>query len=229
MKITTNKKQISLAVACALAMSFAASAVQAQAVPAKDAALVTDTRSQVWMSGTGLCWHSQFGPAPVDAVCNPQPVAQVAPRAAAPAPYVAPVVVAAVTPQPVYEKVTLDADALFDFDKSTLRPTGRDALDKFVKQIDGITPVKITSEGHTDRLGSNNYNQKLSEERAASVKSYLVSKGIDANNVQAFGKGETQPMTKSGDCTGGKSAKLISCLQPDRRVEIEITGSRLQK
>ena len=80
--------------------------------------------------------------------------------------------------------------------------------------------------GHADRFGSNAYNQRLSERRAAAVKSYLLSKGIDANRIKTEGRGETQPVTKAGECLGAKSAKVIACLQPDRRVVVEVVGTR---
>jgi OOP family OmpA-OmpF porin len=233
MKTSFNKKHLSLAVACALVLGFASTAARAQMASAPeqsraevaDRSLVKSTGGQVWRNGFGECWHAGFGPAPLaGAECNPQPIAQyIAP---APAPYVAPVVVAAAAPQPVYEKVILDADALFDFDKAVLRPEGRATLDSFISNIKGVTPSTITAVGHTDRLGSDSYNQALSEERAAAVKAYLVSRGIDANSVQASGKGEMQPMTKPDDC---KSGKLIACLQPDRRVEVEVSGSRIKQ
>jgi OmpA-OmpF porin, OOP family len=239
MKTSFTKKQLTLAVACAMAMGFgfASGAARAQVAgqaiaPAAERALVITTVSQVWKNGFGECWHSGFGPAPVStAECDPnyRPIAQyVAP---APAPYVAPapVVVAAAAPEPVYEKVTFDADALFDFDKAVLRPEGRAALDSFISSIRGVTPATITAVGHTDRLGSDSYNQTLSEERAAAVKAYLVGQGIDASSVQTAGKGEMQPVTKAGDCKGGKSSNLIACLQPDRRVEVEVSGSRIKQ
>jgi OmpA-OmpF porin, OOP family len=241
MRSTFTKKQ--LAVACALALGIASGMASAQGLkPVNEQALVTTTQNQVWMNGFGECWHSGYGPAPLpNVVCGPQPIAQhVAPApapyvAAAPAPYVAPapapapIVVAAAAPQPVYEKVTLDADALFDFDKSVLRPAGRDTLDSLVKNIRGINPSAIVAVGHTDRIGSERYNQILSEERVAAVKTYLVSKGIESSQVQTSGRGETQPVTKPGQCAGTTNAKLIACLQPDRRVEIEVTGSRLKQ
>jgi OOP family OmpA-OmpF porin len=236
MRSTFTKKQ--LAVACALALGIVSGTASAQGLapvlgPVADHALVTTTQGQVWMNSFGECWHSGYGPAPLPNVpCGPQPIAQyVAPVPAAyvaPAPAPAPVAVAAAAPQPVYEKLTLDADALFDFDKSVLRPAGRDALDTFVKNIQGINPSAIVAIGHTDRIGSDRYNQNLSEERVAAVKTYLVSKGIESSQVQASGKGETQPVTKAGQCAG-TSSKLIACLQPDRRVEIEVTGSRLKQ
>jgi len=178
------------------------------------------------MNGFGECWHSGFGPAPSpNLVCGPQPIAQYVAPAAQPAP----VVVAAAAAQPVREKVTLDADALFDFDKAVLRPEGRAALNAFVGKLQGVELETITAVGHTDRLGSDRYNQKLSEERAAAVKAYLVSQGIQPNTVRSEGKGETQPVTKAGECPGGKSAKVVGCLQPDRRVEVEVSGTRLQQ
>jgi len=79
--------------------------------------------------------------------------------------------------------------------------------------------------GHADRIGPNQYNEKLSAERAEAVKQYLAQKGIEQQRVRSEGRGENQPVT--GDqCKGQKGAKLISCLQPDRRVEIEVRGTR---
>ena len=129
-------------------------------------------------------------------------------------------------PQPVVEKVSLSADTLFDFDKAILRPQGRDALDAFVGKLQGVEVGTITAVGHTDRIGSSEYNQKLSDERAAAVKDYLVSKGLNSAQVQTEGVGETQPVTEAGECARDKSKSVIECLQPDRRVEIEVSGTR---
>lgn len=232
MKTSFTKKQLGLAVACTLTLGLASGAARAQHLqPAAERELWTDTRIQVWKSGYGECWHSAFGPAPLStAECDPNyraPVAQfVAP---APAPYVAPVVVAAAAPQPGYEKVTLDANVLFDFDKSTLRPAGRDTLDDFVGRIKGIGPGTITAIGYADRFGTDGYNQTLSEHRVATVKAYLISKGIEPNRVQDSAKGELQPTTKAGECAGAKSAGTIACLQPDRHVLVELSGSRIKQ
>ncbi len=84
----------------------------------------------------------------------------------------------------------------------------------------------ILAVGHADRLGGDAYNQKLSEKRAESVKAYLVGKGIEANRVYTEGKGEKQPVTKADQCKGAKSKKVVDCLQPDRRVEIEVIGTK---
>lgn len=236
MKIKFSAPQLRTAVACAMALGFVPGTALAQAQmfsPAADRELVKDTAKQVWMNGFGECWHSAFGPPPpASAQCDPnyRPVAQAAP---APAPYVAPpaapAVVALAAPQTVYEKVSFDADALFDFDKAELRPAGRTALDEFAVKLRDISPTTISVAGHTDRLGTERYNQTLSEQRASAVQSYLVSRGVAAGNLRAEGKGEMQPVTKAEDCRGGKSARLIACLQPDRRVEVEVSGTRIAR
>ena len=229
MTFALNKKRISLAVSCALGLGLLSAAAMADYNPTQ-AAYLTDQRSTVVKSGYGLCWHSGFGPAPASTVeCDPDLVP--APVAQAAAPAAAPVVVAVAAPaakaRPAGERVTLDADMLFDFDKAVLRPAGKTALDDFVLKSKDINPEVIMAVGHADRFGSEAYNQRLSEQRVAAVKSYLMAKGIDANRLSTEGRGETQPVTKPGDCSGTKSAKTIACLQPDRRVDIEVVGTRI--
>ncbi len=228
-----SKKQIGLAAACALALGMLSGAAQAQnAQDAGNKAYLDDGEHTVVKSGFGLCWHSGFGPPPAAGPeCDPNYVAPAKPVAAIVP--TAPQVVAAMTPPPavipVAEKLTLDADTLFDFDKATLRPAGRDALDTFVGKLKDISPETIMTIGHADRIGSARYNQRLSEQRVASVKDYMVSKGVEGNRIYTEGKGETQPVTKAGDCVGPKSAKVIACLQPDRRVDIEVIGTRIAR
>lgn len=183
-------------------------------------------------STTGLCWRtSDWTPArsvePCDPVARkaeaPAPrIAAVAPPPQKPAPAPAPAAPARMAPQ----SITFSADALFAFDKSVLKPEGRTALDDFALQLGGTQYDAIFVTGHTDRFGSNDYNQRLSERRANTVREYLASKGVPANRINADGKGETQPVTKSGDCNGARSAKVIACLQPDRRVHVEVTGTK---
>ena len=122
--------------------------------------------------------------------------------------------------------MSFSADALFAFDRSELKPEGKTMLDDLVRQLDGATYEVILAVGHADRFGSPAYNQKLSERRANVVKDYLISSNIPANRITAEGKGETQPMTKAGECTGAKSAKVITCLQPDRRVDVDMSGTK---
>jgi OOP family OmpA-OmpF porin len=162
-----------------------------------------------------------------------------APRAVAPAPVVVaaapPVYVAPPAPAPVFvpppptpKRVSFTAESLFGFDKVVLRPEGKAALDHFAADLAGTQYSVITVEGHTDRLGTSAYNQKLSQQRADSVKAYLVvSDKLDGSKINTVAKGESMPVTKADDCKGNKaSPKLIACLQADRRVEIEVSGTR---
>lgn len=185
-----------------------------------------DQRGYVVKSGTGLCWRTGYWtPAMAIEECDPDLVKKAAPAAAPAAPAAAAPAPAA-APKPAAQKVTLAADALFDFDKAVLRPEGKDKLDKLSGDIKGIKLEVIIAVGHADRFGTDAYNQKLSEKRAEAVKAYLVSKGVEPNRVYTEGKGEKQPITKADQCKGPKSKKVIDCLQPDRRVEIEVIGTR---
>jgi OOP family OmpA-OmpF porin len=228
MNTSFSRKQLGLAVACALALGFASSAARAQhnMGPNDSRELWTATPNQVWKNGFGECWHSAFGPPPGNNECNPAPIAQ-----AAPAPYVAPMVVAAVPAQPVYEQVTLEANVLFDFDKSVLRPEGRKTLDAFAENLKSINSAEIAAVGFADRFGTDGYNQALSERRVATVKAYLVAKGIEPRwGVHSTAKGESQPTTAAGECNGATpNASTIACLQPDRHVSVEISGSKIKQ
>jgi OOP family OmpA-OmpF porin len=158
--------------------------------------------------------------------CDPDLVKKAAP-AAAPAPAAAAAKpAAAAAPKPAAQKVTLAADALFDFNKADLRAEGKAKLDKLATDIKGIKLEVIIAVGHADRIGTDAYNQKLSEKRAEAVKAYLVSKGVEPNRVYTEGKGKKQPVTKADQCKGPKSKKVMDCLQPDRRVEIEVIGTK---
>jgi OOP family OmpA-OmpF porin len=129
---------------------------------------------------------------------------------------------------PLPQKVSLSADSLFDFDKSVVKAAGRTDLDKLAADLRGVDYDVITVIGNTDRIGSQAYNQKLSTRRAEAVSAYLMQAGgIPANKISAKGVGSSVPVTKPGDCVGSKATPaLITCLQPDRRVDIEVTGKR---
>ena len=187
-----------------------------------------DQRGYVVKSGTGLCWRDGYWtPAMAIEECDPDLVKKAAPAAApAPAAAAAAAKPAAAAPKPAAQKVTLAADALFDFNKADLRSEGKAKLDKLAGDIKGIKLEVIIAVGHADRFGTDAYNQKLSEKRAEAVKAYLVSKGVEPNRVYTEGKGEKQPITKADQCKGPKSKKVIDCLQPDRRVEIEVIGTK---
>ena len=120
-------------------------------------------------------------------------------------------------PAPVSEKVTFAADAFFDFDKSTLKPEATAKLDDLVSKTKGINLEVIIAVGHTDSVGSDEYNQKLSIRRSEAVKAYLVSKGVEPNRVYTEGKGEKQPVADNKTTEG--RAK-------NRRTEIEVVGTR---
>lgn len=180
-------------------------------------------RGDIDMASLGLVYR--FGaksPSPV-----PRAMQEPVVIAAAPAPAPAPVAPIAAAPQPVLKKkVTFSADSLFDFDQATVKSAGKQDLDKFAADIKGTDYETIEVAGHTDRLGRVAYNQKLSTRRAEAVKTYLInSAGIPAAKINAIGKEASQPVTKAGECRGGKATKkLITCLQPDRRVEVEVSG-----
>lgn len=127
--------------------------------------------------------------------------------------------------KPQNETVTVSAEKLFGFDKANLREEGRKVLEETAAKIKAnpeISAVVVT--GHTDRIGSDAYNQKLSERRAKQVADYLIAQGVDSNIITSEGKGKTEPVVQ---CDGKKvSKKLISCLQPNRRVEIRAEGTK---
>jgi hypothetical protein len=130
----------------------------------------------------------------------------------------------------VIEKITLNTDVLFGFNKAELTPAGEQKLDELAKSAQGANVDKVVLTGHADRIGSDDYNQKLSEERAQAVADYLASKGVDRSHLQVEAKGESEPVT-GNQCDrlgpeNNKNQKLIACLQPDRRVEAELLGSR---
>jgi OOP family OmpA-OmpF porin len=147
-------------------------------------------------------------PAPVATLVEPTPEPAVAP-AAAPAPEAC---------KPTFETVTVSAEKLFGFDKSALKAEGKAALDDAAAKITANPSIELVLvTGHTDKIGTDKYNQKLSERRANQVKAYLVSKGVATERLHAVGKGESEPVV---ECKGVKGKKLIECLQPNRRVVI---------
>ena len=178
----------------------------------------------VWKNGTNeYCWRDAFWtPATAAPGCDGALVAAAAAPAAAPAE--APAAAApAAKPAPapaVATKVTYAADAFFDFDKSVLKPEGKAKLDDLASKVKDINLEVIIAVGHTDSVGSDAYNQKLSVRRSEAVKAYLVSKGIEKNRVYTEGKGEKQPVADNKTKEG--RAK-------NRRVEIEVVGTRATK
>ena len=209
-----------------VAALFAVAAVATSGVMAQTVDNWRATDGTVWKNGTNeLCWRDAFWtPATAAKDCDGalKPVA--APVAAPAAPAPAPAVTPAPAPKPVVaptsEKVTYAADAFFDFDKSTLKPEAKAKLDDLVSKMSGINLEVIIAVGHTDSVGTDAYNQKLSVRRAEAVKAYLVSKGLEKNRVYTEGKGKKQPIADNKTAEG--RAK-------NRRVEIEVVGTRAVK
>lgn len=233
MKSTFTRNHTAVAVACALALGVFSATANSQVRDMQgnidEHALVVDSRGAPVMNRYGECWHTRYSPAPQWTTgCHaavPAPVAQTVAPAQASAP--APVVMAAAAPLPVYERVAFDANILFDSDKSALRPAGREKLDAFVSNIKGLESQSIMAVGYADRMGTDASNQALSQQRVDTVKAYLVGQGIAENRVQTSAKGETRPTTLAGDCKDAKNATNIACMQPDRHVFIEVSGTRV--
>lgn len=153
--------------------------------------------------------------------------APVVQETAAPEPAPAPAPAPTPPPQPAEPvRITLEESTLFDFDRAELRPQGRTALDELVRDLDDVTYEVIIVTGHTDRIGAREYNLDLSSRRANTVRDYLVSAGIPASVITARGVNSDQPVTTPQQCEGQRGAALIACLQPDRRVEVEIRATR---
>ena len=178
----------------------------------------------------GACATEPEKPAPKPAAAPPPapaPAPVVKPAPPPPAPVPAPVAKPEPKPEPPKKPavVNLASTELFEFNKAVLTPEARAKLDsEVVAKLRDLKDVKyIIVNGHADRLGSAQYNQKLSEKRAEAVRAYLVSKGVDASKVETLGFGKTLP-TKS--CPDQKNRKeLIECLSPNRRVVVEVQGT----
>jgi len=220
------------AAASASAASAASGATGARPGGMPGYAVASDGR--VVLSGFGQCvrsghWTPANAAEPCDRMASaalPAPVPVAAPKLE-PAP--APIAVAPPEPpRPVIQKVTLATDVLFDFNKAELKDSGKQKLDELVGQVKDASIDEIIAVGHADRIASEDYNQKLSEQRAEAVKEYLGQKVANANRVTAQGKGESAPVSDCGKMgpETGSNKKLVSCLAPDRRVEIEVLGTR---
>ncbi|GAB4507946.1 MAG: OmpA family protein [Sulfuricaulis sp.] len=171
-------------------------------------------------SSNGECVRTgHWTPELATAKCDPglMPKVAAAPADAVPQARAEPVVVA--KPMPVTEKVSMDADAMFDFDKSEIKPKGKEALDDVVRKLSlaGAELGLITSTGHTDNVGSTEYNIDLSLRRAEAVKAYLISKGIDGGHINSVGEGERQPFANNTTAKGRAE---------NRRVDIEVSSTR---
>ncbi len=133
-------------------------------------------------------------------------------------------------PPPQVQKIRLASKALFDFDKAVLKPEGKAAIDsEIISKLSGVQKLELVLvTGHTDPIGTQAYNQKLSERRADAVRDYLVSKGIAKDKIETLGMGKTQPVP-GVVCKQKNMKELIACYAPDRRVEVEVKGEGVKK
>jgi OOP family OmpA-OmpF porin len=181
---------------------------------------LTDSQGAPVRDGSGNCVQSSGiehpdcmpkkdapAPKPSDPARPSGPASPASPTAPAPG--------ARPAPSSVRQAVVIQADALFDFDKSVVRPDGMKNIDAALAKLKGVDLEMVIATGHTDSVGTDAYNQKLSERRAAAVKAYLVSKGIASAKVTTIGKGESQPVATNKTAEGR---------QKNRRVDIEFKG-----
>lgn len=221
------KKFHKAALLCALAIMAGQSTAQTRVVAADGGSRVDNwvsgDGSMVWRNGDGTqCWRdSNWTPATAAVGCDgalvaQAPAAEQAPMARAPAalPATAP---GSVPTPPMASKATYAADAFFDFDKAVIKPAGKAALDDLMGKIAGVDVEVMIVVGHTDSVGSDAYNQKLSMRRAEAVRAYLVSKGVGSQRVMVEGRGESRPVADNATSAGRAQ---------NRRVEIEVVGTR---
>ena len=176
-------------------------------------------RGDVDLFSVGLVYR--FGdksPTPMPRTVMPEPVAVVVPpEVTPPAPL-----------PPTRTKVSFSADSLFAFNRADVTPAGKQVLGKFAQDLQGTDYDNVKVTGHTDRIGKHAYNLKLSTRRAEAVKTELINAGgIPGAKISAEGVDGADPVTKPGECVGNKpTKKLIACLQPDRRVDAEVTATK---
>jgi len=220
----------------------ASAAAGATGAPAATRALpgyAQSSNGQVVLNGFGTCvrsghWAPQHAAEPCDRVAVARLQPPPAPVAAAPepklepapAPAPAPVPLAAPEPpRPVIQRITLSADVLFEFDKAQLRETGKQKLDEIASATKDARVEEVLAIGYADPIGSEQYNEKLSAARAAAVREYLVQKGVSPDRIKSEGRGETREFS-AGTCAKLTGKKLIDCFEPNRRVDVELLGSR---
>lgn len=213
----------------ALAMATLTLAGIASAHEVPKAGYLIDTRGNVVRNNYNECWRTGYWtPAMAIAECDPDLVKKDEPKMAdagpAPVPVTGP-------EKAAFVAITLQAETLFDFDKSLIRADGKKTLDDEVvtkmKQYPQVEVVLVT--GYTDRIGTDAYNQKLSQRRADAVKAYLTGQGVEDKRIETAAKGEADPVVSCDNIKGkvsGKNRKLVECLQPNRRVMVEV---RVQK
>jgi len=214
-------KKTWMPIVIAAGVAFAAAPFVASAQQSTQGYWTQGVGGPVWKNASGQCWRAGYWtPAMAVCECDKDLMPKAACEPPAPPPPVKPAAKPAPAkpkPKPVAEKVTLAADVLFDFDKAVLKNEGKSKLDDLATKVKAINLEVVIAIGHTDSVGADAYNQKLSVRRAESVKSYLVSKGVEPNRIYTEGKGEKQPVASNSTKDGR---------QKNRRVEIEVIGTR---
>jgi OOP family OmpA-OmpF porin len=188
-------------------------------------AYLKDSSGSAVLSNNGECWHTGAWSSKLanivgcdGVLAKATPIPQPPPRAEALPPAEPPPPIL-VEKEPVSEKVTLDTDTFFDFDKAELKEEGRARLTELATRLGGMTVEVIVAVGHTDSTGPESYNQKLSERRAQAVKEFLLSQSMPADRIYSQGKGESQPLASNANRQGRAE---------NRRVEVEVVGIRQQ-
>lgn len=228
-KISRNMSARKLALAGAVVACLAGVSANAADNPTKEGYVLSSNGSVV-QSNFGECVHTtSWKPSMAIPGCDGY-VEKAEPAAAGPAPEPEPIQMAAVTPpkQPTLENVTLNVETLFAFDEATLRPEAREKLDQIAERLGNypvVTDVQVL--GYADRIGTEQYNKDLSQRRAQAVADYLSSRAkAGGGNMQVRGEGESNPVVTCEN-TGSRD-KLIQCLQPNRRVEVNISAREYQ-
>ncbi|MEO5573080.1 MAG: OmpA family protein [Gammaproteobacteria bacterium] len=203
----------------ALGLNLAAAADGTQGTYTNNSSYVVDSQGHLVKDSQGKCIRTgAWSQANALAECGDAPTAAAPEAAPEPAAGPAPAAIAA---------TTFQAETLFDFNKAVLKPEGKAALDDFIGKLRDHPEVEvIMATGHTDRIGSEAYNQRLSERRVAAVKRYMVDKGVAADRIDTAARGESEPVVSCDDIGGAENRRnkaLIACLAPNRRVEVEVT------
>jgi len=200
-----------------LAVMAALSATQARAADGPSGYLVVAADGAPVTTASGACVRtSQWSTEASYRECNPLPIAKLVPAAVEPATIESP---------SAAEPIRISMNTLFDFGSAELRADASPALDGLAKQLTQANYQKVDIVGHADRMGAGKYNQKLSEQRAEAVRDYLLTRGLDATRLTAFGVGATEPLTGK-ECRGLRGKPLVSCLQRDRYTEITVLGTQ---
>ena len=190
-----------------IATVLGAGAAQAESTGSMSGYLTTGAQQPV-RSGYAECWRTgSWSQEQASEECDPRP---------------------AVQPAPQVKRISYSAEVLFGFERAELGDEGRKVLDNVAQDLLAIDAETVAVTAHADRIGTAAYNEQLSARRAEAIRAYLVDKGVPEKLVRFEAKGAREPVT-AGRCDAmgpenKQNAKLVACLQPDRRVEIEIAG-----